>query len=219
MTINVPALAGACLMALALAACSSEPEARAMTEKQADEAPVAQAPAVTGVAPPPVIGQMPPAQAAAQQQPSLAVEGEGLRWFLPPNGSARPIPFGTPMAEVLASLERVRGEAGQGTNQDCGAGPVRYASWADGLSLVFQDGRFAGWGLDRRAAGAISTADNIGPGTNRAELDDAFGPPLEIRQTSLGTEFTAGAISGLFDGTSPSAEITDMWAGVSCVAR
>jgi hypothetical protein len=151
--------------------------------------------------------------------PKLALDPQGLRWFLPPNGSARPILFGTAQADVLASLERVRGEASKGTNSDCGAGPVQYANWADGLSLVFRDGRFAGWGLDGRAGGAIATSDGIGIGTTRAELDDATGPPLEVRQTSLGTEFSAGAYHGLFGGSAANARITDMWAGVSCVAR
>lgn len=159
--------------------------------------------------------------AAAERagEPRLTVDPEGLRWFLPPNGTARPLPFGSPQAAVLASLERVRGEAIQGTNADCGAGPVQVANWADGLSLVFQDGKFAGWGLGTRAAGAIATADGIGPGTTRAQLDDAIGPPLGVRQTSLGTEFTAGAYHGVLDGTGPDARITDMWTGVSCVAR
>lgn len=155
----------------------------------------------------------------AAAQPRLTVDPEGLRWFLPPNGSARPLPFGTAQADLMSSLERVRGEAGEGTNEDCGAGPVQYANWADGLSLLFQNGRFAGWGLDGRSRGGITTADGIGIGTTRSQLDDAIGAPLQVRQTSLGTEFTAGSYHGLFDGPGDNARITDMWAGVSCVAR
>lgn len=155
---------------------------------------------------------------ASSRQPTLAVDGEGLRWFLPPNGSARPLAFGTRRADVLASLERVRGPAGTGTNEDCGAGPVQYATWPDGLSLVFQNNRFAGWGLDRRAAGALATANGVGPGTDREVLADSFGT-VTFRQTSLGTEFAAGGVFGVLDGAGARATITDMWAGVSCVAR
>lgn len=173
--------------------------------------------------PPPSAEEAPlTSQVAAAEpagEPTLTVDPEGLRWFLPPNGTARPLPFGSPQPAVLASLERVRGEAAEGANQDCGAGPVQVANWADGLSLIFQDGKFAGWGLDGRAKGAISTADGIGPGSTRAQLDEAIGPPLEVRQTSLGTEFTAGNYHGVLDGTGPGARITDMWTGVSCVAR
>ena len=156
--------------------------------------------------------------AAAADQPKLAVEGEGLRWFLPPNGSARPIPFGTPQADVLASLQRVRGPAGRGMNADCGAGPVEYASWPDGLSVVFQHGTFVGWGLDGRAAGALATANNVGPSTTRAELEGAFAT-VSVQRTSLGSEFAAGKLHGLLDGPGRRARVTDMWAGVSCVAR
>lgn len=157
--------------------------------------------------------------AVARVEPRLALDPEGLRWFMPQNGSARPLPFGSEQAEVLNSIERVRGKAAMGTNVDCGAGPVQYASWADGLSLVFRDGKFSGWGIDSRARRAIVTADGIGIGTTRAELEDAIGPPVVVRQSSLGNEFTAGAYHGLFGGTQANARITDMWAGVSCVAR
>ena len=155
----------------------------------------------------------------ATAQPRLAVDPEGLRWFLPPNGTARPLPFGTAQGEVTASLERVRGDSAKGINQDCGAGPVQFASWTDGLSLVFQNGRMVGWGLDDRSGGGITTADGIGIGTTRSQLDEAVGPPIQVRQTSLGTEFSAGDYHGLFDGAGENARITDMWAGVSCAAR
>ena len=172
-------------------------------------APVAALPATAGAEP----------RGATATPPRLALDPDGLRWFLPPNGAVRPLAFGTTQADVLASLERVRGDAADGTNQDCGAGPVQYANWEDGLSLVFQKGRFVGWGLDGRAKSGITTADGIGIGTTRAQLNDAIGPPLEVRQTSLGTEFSAGQYHGLFDGAGTKARITDMWAGVSCVAR
>lgn len=211
----------AAVLLLAIAACSQE------SADTPDSAPAGN----QGASPLSVPAGSPPARdraasggggaapAASADQPRLAVDPEGLRWFLPPNGSARPLAFGIKQNDLLASLERVRGAAAQGTNSDCGAGPVQYANWADGLSIVFQDGRFAGWGLDGRAAGAIATADGIGPGATRAQLDDAIGPPVQVRQSSLGTEFSAGAYHGLLDGPGATARITDMWAGVSCVAR
>ncbi len=146
------------------------------------------------------------------------MDGEGLRWFLGTNGSARPIAFGAREADVLASLEGVRGPAEKGTNQDCGAGPVQYASWPDGLSIVFQNGRFVGWGLNRRASGALATASGVGPGMTRQALAALF-DAVTFQDTSLGVEFAAGDIFGLLDGAGPKAKITDMWAGVSCVAR
>ena len=90
--------------------------------------------------------------------------------------------------------------------------------FSDSFAL-FQNGRFAGWGLDGRSRGAVTTADGIGVGTTRSQLDAAIGDPLQVRPTTLGTEFTAGSYHGLFDGPGDNAPITDMWAGVSCAAR
>jgi len=148
----------------------------------------------------------------------LAVESEGIRFYNPVTTVATPIPFGQPQSEALEALERVRGPADMGTNEDCGAGPVQYASWPDGLSLVFQRNRFVGWGLDGRAAGAISTAGSIGPGSTREALDGTYGN-VEVRKTTLGNEFSAGGFFGLLDGPNATSKISDMWAGVSCVAR
>ncbi|UZK70560.1 hypothetical protein OKW76_05860 [Sphingomonas sp. S1-29] len=122
-----------------------------------------------------------------------------------------------PDDEVLGSLERVRGPAVKGTNADCGAGPVHVAGWHDGLSLLFQGARFAGWSLGTRGVGGIATAAGIGPGSTRAERDAAYS--ATVSQTSLGSEFSAGDLHGVFDGNSGGTCITEMWAGVSCAAR
>lgn len=176
------------------------------------------APAPKGTAAPgPTLRPAPTAKSAVAA-PKISLDADGLRWVLP-NGSTRALPFGTAQADLLASLERVRGPAGQGTNESCGAGPVQYANWPDGLSLVFQDARFAGWGVDGRSAGGITTMDGVGPGMTRAALDEARGATLKVGQSSLGTEFSAGDIHGVLDGPGSAATITDMWSGVSCVAR
>lgn len=148
----------------------------------------------------------------------LTVDGEGLRLFDPVMTSASPMSFGRSQSSVIDTLERFRGPSGQGTNQDCGAGPVDYASWPDGLSLVFKDDRFVGWGLDGRSTGAIFTAGSVGPGSTRRQLDETYSNVL-VRKTSLGNEFTAGGFAGVLDGPNASSKITDMWAGTSCVAR
>ncbi len=198
--------------AVLLGACSDRADEAAPPEAAASEAP--------GSAPRASV----PAQPASGRQPdsrdaaALAVEGEGLRFFARSTGSATPLAFGLGADQVLGVLERNRGPAARGTNEDCGAGPVQYASWADGLSVVLQKDRFVGWSLDGRAAGVLQTANGVGPGSTRATLDQAFGT-VTVSQTSLGTEFAAGEVFGLLDGPGPTAKITDMWAGVSCVAR
>lgn len=187
---------------------------------QADPAPNAAAPNAqtnaTAVDPP-----APPAPAApgiAEQGPALAIEGEGLRLFDRETGSARPIPFGTAQAQTLAALA-FRGPPGTGTNSECGAGPLDYANWPDGLSLLFQDGKFAGWSVDARSGGAITTANGVGTGMTRAALEGSFGIPVTVSETTLGDEFTAGALRGLLDGPGQSAKVTNIWAGVSCNFR
>lgn len=202
---------------LIVSGCTAEP---------GEEAPLQTSPAPEAIRDP-VEPRAPAANATALDPPHasgttetavLAVDGEGIRFFNPATTAATPIPFGRPQSEVIAMLERVRGPAGTGTNESCGAGPVQYANWADGLSLVFQRDRFVGWGLDGRAAGAISTAGSIGPGSTREALDGTYGN-VEVRKTTLGDEFSAGGFFGLLDGPNATSKITDMWAGVNCVAR
>lgn len=184
------------LATASLAACTPD----------AQPAPKADAPATSPATP----------ATPAATQPALAVEAEGLRLFDSASGSARPIPFGTARAQTLAALA-FRGTPETGTNGECGAGPLAYASWPDGLEIWFQDDAFAGWALDDRAAGAIGTAAGIGPGSTRAALDSATAATVE--QSTLGTEFAAGELFGLLDGTGQGAKVTNMWAGVSCNFR
>ncbi len=198
------------VIAVSIAACAPETDTSSLSpsgERAGERGSQSATP--TEVAPPAT-----PAPAAAQ--PALAVEAEGLRLFDPASGSARPIPFGTARAQTLAALA-FRGSPGTGTNGECGAGPLAYASWPDGLILWFQNEVFAGWALDDRAAGAIGTAAGIGPGSTRADLDSATAATVE--QSTLGTEFAAGELFGLLDGAGQGAEITNMWAGVSCNFR
>lgn len=161
-----------------------------------------------------------PAETAAPKNDivPLVIEGEGLRLFNPATSAATPIPFGRPQGDVLALLQRLRGPARIGTNEDCGAGPVEFATWPDGLSLAFQRNRFVGWGVGQRASGRYATASGIGPGSTRVELDAAYAG-ISIIKSSLGIEFAAGGFFGLISGTDRSSKITDMWAGTSCAAR
>lgn len=206
---------------LCVAACNSGAPASLQTTKPNSPPPsesrgVESGNATTAEQAPPTAKADPAGQQSVRLR--LAVDGEGLRLFNPTTTRATPIAFGRPQAEVLAMLERLRGSATKGVNKGCGAGPVDYAVWPDGLSVVFQRNRFVGWGMDRRAAGLVSTASGIGPGSNRGQLEAAYAN-VAARQSSLGTEFTVGGFSGLIDGTKAASKITDMWAGTSCVAR
>ena|SRR5690606_17801342 len=145
---------------------------------------------------------------------ALTVEGDGLRIFLLPSGSARPLPFGMPSADVVAVLTRVlgTGPAEEGENPDCG---IRFATWANDLSLSFSQSGFAGWSI--RGNSDFTTASGIGIGSSRSELESAY--DTDIRRTSLGEEFTAGGLAGVLDSSEPDAHVRHMWAGQVCLAR
>ncbi len=195
MRLSVPIIAAA-----ALAACSQSPADAPAPESGAPTA----APAAASEA------------ASNAPSPALAVEAEGLRLFDPASAAARPIPFGTARAQVMTALA-ARGAAETGTNGECGAGPLDFATWADGLTLWFQDGVLAGWALNGAAEGAASTAAGIAPGSSRAELESAYA--VTVEQTSLGTEFAAGELFGIIEGDGPEGRVSAMWAGVSCNFR
>lgn len=149
--------------------------------------------------------------------PELAFDAEGLRMVDPATGGARPISFGAARADVLALLEGLRGPADAGTNEECGAGPLDYAVWADGLTLHFQGSSFVGWALDPRAEGAHSTISGIGPGSTRREVEAVYDATFE--QSTLGTEFSAGDLHGVMTGAGPGDRVQNLWAGTSCVFR
>ena len=185
----------ATLALLALAACNSAADSDAPPPPPADQV----------VAP-------------AAPEPKLAIEGEGLRLFNAETGSARPIAFGTPKAQVIAALA-FRGAPALGTNEECGAGPLGYANWPDGLGLLFDGDKFAGWSLDGRDEGAdkLTTASGVGIGSTRAEVADSLA--ITVEESTLGTEFAADDLGGLFDGKGSDAKVTNLWAGVTCVFR
>lgn len=186
------------LLAMALSACTSEEQPSSNAMATADMADARAAPAAPAVKP-----------------PRLAVAGEGLRLF-PQRGSATAIPFGTPRDAVMTALS-FRGSAETGTMEECGPGPLDHAIWDDGLKLYFQEGKLAGWAIDERSKGAIATASEIGIGGSRTELEQV--QAIEVAETSLGTEFTSGAIAGLLDGPGREAKVTDLWAGLTCIFR
>jgi hypothetical protein len=137
------------------------------------------------------------------------------------SGSARPIPFGAARDSVLAVLDALREPPSErGTNPECGAGPLGFAGWADGLRLWFSRGAFAGWAVDGRSEGAgrNGTMAGIGTGSTLAELRGVVAP-VRVERTSLGTEFDAGGLHGLLSGTDSTARVTHLWAGTICAFR
>jgi len=152
----------------------------------------------------------------AQTERSLSIEGEGLRLFSA-TGSATPIPFGTPLANVLAAVTTAVGGATPQvtTNAECGEGPVQFAEFSNGLKLAFQDDKFAGWFLD---AAGLTTADGVGVGTTRAALDAARTVEIDPEST-LGVEFQAGDLGGFLTADGAAGTVESLYAGTTCFFR
>lgn len=125
--------------------------------------------------------------------------------------------FGASQDEALARLAS-RGRPSVETNSECGSGPTQIARFPDGLALLFQDGRFGGWAAGPAAAPSARTTRGIGIGASRAELARAY-PGIGIEESTLGTEFAAGAIGGLLDGPGEQARVATLWAGLTCNFR
>lgn len=135
-----------------------------------------------------------------------------------PSGASRHMSFGMARADAVKMLSAALGSPiEQADNQDCGAGSLGYAAFRDGLSLYFQDGKFAGWDLDGRENGKFTTGNGIGIGTTRKQLEAAG--KVEVGETTIGQEFMLGEMSGLLSSDAPDAKVTNLWAGVTCIAR
>ena len=162
-----------------------------------------------GVAAAQVIG---PAEAAASR---LALDAEGLRLFNAVSGASRLIPFGTTKADTLRAIDAAQRTARRaiGVNDECRAA---YVGWGNGLTVWFSGERLVGWSARTGEAGP-GTAAGLKVGSSRADLAGAYA--AKIGKSSLGTEFSAGALAGLLDSDGPDARVTDLWAGVTCIAR
>ncbi len=218
------------LMALVLL-CACQPAA----EKRGEGEAGAEADPHAGIDLPPGHPAVLPGDAVAAEggasghPPVVSLDGEGLRLVDPKSGATRPLGFGVPEDQLKLVAEKLKGPAEVGRAEECGAGPLSYLSWNDGLTLYSLDGLFAGWSLDETGApGAapaakgkpapkLTTISGIGIGSTRAQLLDVY--DAKIEQTSLGTEFNAAGLSGILDGTGGKARVTNLWSGVNCVFR
>ena len=162
----------------------------------------------------------PAAEAAAaapvQSAGGMAIESEGLRIF-DATGAARALPFETPQATVIAAASASIGGAAPkiSTNGECGAGPIQFAEYANGLQLLFQDGKFGGWGV--REPG-LTTVDGVGVGMTRAALVENRTIEI-IADSTLEGEFSMGDMVGFLSGNGPDATVTSLYAGLTCFFR
>ena len=208
-----------CVICCVLAACASNDAQPSATTAQDGAASAGVARADTLIVAPgdslPFTATVAPAAPVIH----LVLDGEGLRFVIESSGSNRLLEFSASAEQVIAAVTAAGGAAqSRGTNADCGAGPVEFVSFENGLSLVMQQAKFVGWSARKTATSAtLTTMSGIGVGSTRAALDSSYA--AAVSRSTLGTEFSAGELQGVLASASSSAPITDMWAGTSCVAR
>ena len=191
----------ALVLVLGLAACG----------QPASETPATPA----GSAAPPPSGPAP----AETGKAAVALDPGGLMIVIADTGSTRMLDFGLPQAQVIEIVSKVAGAPGPvTTNAECGAGPMQFAEFPAGLTLLFQDDKLAGWSVGSGSAGKQSTMNGVGVGSTRSDLVAAYSGAT-VSETSLGQEFSAGGLYGVLDGPGATAKIEVMWAGTSCVFR
>jgi hypothetical protein len=152
----------------------------------------------------------PSADQAAAGAPRI--EQGALVYTLAGNGLEPRLAFGMPQREVVAAATAVFGPpTATEHNEECGEGPMDFVNFG-GLSLGFQQGRFAGWSLSEGHP-SLRTAGGLAIGAPRSALGDA-----EIdRDSTLGPEFSIGDVGGLLDPRER--EVIALWAGLPCQFR
>ncbi len=163
-------------------------------------------------------GKISAATAQPSQSVAAALSGEGVQIVRKPNGSTTLLAFGTARRQAVDALDALfPGQTRETSrNEECGAGPLEFVIWSGGLAALFQDGKFAGWALND-TADSLTTMAGIGIGSTRTELAAAY--DAKVFKSTLGTEFSAGDLGGILDGSGPESKITNLWAGTSCNFR
>ncbi|OAB29195.1 hypothetical protein SAMN05444395_10214 [Flavobacterium fryxellicola] len=168
-----------------------------------------------------------------QQPHQLILTSNALQAINKTTGSTSEIPFGKPFDEMNKIVTTILQSKPMvvGINAECGAGPLKMASWNNGLTLVFQKKEvqsvetesrweFAGWYVSLNSGNTtkITTMAGIGIGSTRGEMESAY--VIIVKKSSLGYEFsTTSGLFGIFDGMGKQAKITNIWSGVSCNFR
>jgi len=153
-----------------------------------------------------------PSEAASLK---LVPGSEGLRLYHTVSGTSRLLAFGSAKDEVVRAVSLVRQAQPQeqGEVDECVANYVR---WPGGLTVWFTQDRLSGWSLLAASAG-LATGSGIKPGSSRSELEAAHS--VQVVESSLGVEFTAGGLAGILSSPRPDGRITSLWAGMTCLAR
>ena len=151
----------------------------------------------------------------------LRVEDEGVALLDDTGTVLASFAFGEDDYETVSTaVDAHLAEEGETTElEECGEGPmvgVRYT----GLGLYFQEDLFVGWAVNGEGSDVYRTADDIGIGSTKGDLNAAYGGEVSVEETSLGFEFqTMFGLSGTLTSGDQDATIDAMWSGSTCIAR
>lgn len=153
------------------------------------------------------------------EEVGLILTGEGLQLVNLQTGSTTSLAFDSDMATTLDAVTQVLGEPEEtGENGECPSGPLTIANWSNGLALNAADGTFVGWAMQPGGDDtALTTASGIGIGSTREELEESY--TVEVFDSSLGVEFSAGDLFGILTSPEPTGTVTNLWAGIACNFR
>lgn len=154
-----------------------------------------------------------PTAAADPALAPLVLEGHGLRISGVAPGTE--LPFDTPKAAAIEAVTKALGRppTERGTNDECGGGGMEFAAWEGEITAWFDEERFVGWD----SKGKLKTPGGVGVGSSRADLAPLRG--MEVEESTLGTEFRAGGLSGILASKAPDAKVIHLWGGSTCVFR
>lgn len=170
-----------------------------------------------------------PSENQEKSKASLVLSVNELRYVNRTTGSSKEIAFGTPEEQILNMVSNLLNSqpTDVGINSECGAGPLKMATWNNGLTLMLKEKKtdntweFVGWymGTNPSKKPGVTTMANIGIGSTREQLESAYA--IKVEKTSLGNEFSTvpGGLYGILSGSGENATITSLWSGTSCIFR
>lgn len=162
---------------------------------------------------------VPPADPQDTPTFMMALADDGLQTVDVQTGSTLDLLFEVDREIAVSTVSTALGDPTETVDtSECPAGPLKITTWSNGFSLNTLDEVFVGWSV-RPDLGSenLTTIAGVGIGTSRKNLQDAY--DVEIFESSLGTEFNVGQMSGILSSDQPDGEITNLWAGLNCIFR
>lgn len=159
---------------------------------------------------------MPMGAGWAQESPALYLASGGLDAQMA-YGSVHIGMNAANRTDTVKSARKLWGDAlEQGRMEECGAGPIDFARFGNGVTLHFQDETFVGWSASAESSAGF--ANGLAVGTPVIDIEALVGP-VETFESTLGHEFGGKNLFGVADGPGTRARIEVLWSGTSCVFR